>query len=351
MRFLRGASASNAARALLLARVGPQRSPLWAQRLKARDLLAVVRRHPDFPIVLETYREILSEVFDLPSLEDLLVRVRSREVEVHDVETRGASPFARSLVFAQVAAHLYEADAPPAERRAQALALDRGLLEELLGRSELRELIDADVLATVETELQRIATDRLARDPDELHDLLRRVGDLDLDALRARSASDPEPWLATLAAQKRASRVTVGGASRWIAAEDAALYADAALPDLLRRMRARTARSGRKTSRRVSVCPPRASRPRSPSSRPPASSCTATCARTSPERRGATSTSGDSSSDARSRRRATKSRRWTPRPSRASWARGTGSAKRAAARGGSRRRSISWKGFRCRGPA
>jgi ATP-dependent Lhr-like helicase len=217
----------NAARALLLARASPKRHPLWAQRLKARDLLAVVRQHPGFPIVIETYREILGEVFDLPALEDLLTRIRSRELQVHDVETRGASPFARSLVYAQAAAHLYEQDAPLAERRASALALDRGLLEELLGHGELRELIDPDVLATVESELQGLVEDRRARDPDELHDLLRRVGDLTLDEARARCEAEAAPWLDTLAAQWRALPVDVAGEARWIAAEDAALYRDA----------------------------------------------------------------------------------------------------------------------------
>jgi len=217
----------NAARALLLARPGPQRNPLWAQRLKARDLLAVVRKYPSFPIVIETYREILGEVFDLPSLEDLLTRIRSREIEVHDVETRGASPFARSLVFARVAEHVYEQDAPLAERRASALNLDRGLLQSLLGQGELRELIDADVLATLVAQLQGLADDRHARDPDELHDLLRRVGDLDLAEVGGRCAGDPEPWLATLTAQWRALAIDLAGARRWIAAEDAALYQDA----------------------------------------------------------------------------------------------------------------------------
>jgi ATP-dependent Lhr-like helicase len=217
----------NAARALLLARSGPQRNPLWAQRLKARDLLAVVRRYPDFPIVIETYREILGEVFDLPGLEDLLRRIRGREVKVHDVETRAASPFARSLVFAQVAAHVYESDAPLAERRASALVLDRRLLAGLLGQSEMRELIDTDVLARLVAQLQGTASDRRARDSDELHDLLRRLGDLGVDEGRARSEGDAGAWLATLAAQWRAVETRIAGGTRWIAAEDAALYRDA----------------------------------------------------------------------------------------------------------------------------
>jgi ATP-dependent helicase Lhr and Lhr-like helicase len=218
----------NAARALLLPRRSAKgRRPLWAQRLKAQNLLAVVRRYPSFPIVLETYRQALSDVFDLAGLRDVLAGIRDRSIRVHEVETRSASPFARSLVFAYVAAYIYEQDAPIAERRAQALTLDRGLLAELLGQAELRELIDPAVLDDLERELQHIADGRKARDPDELHDLLRRLGDLDADALAERADGDPAPWLAALAEQRRAVSLRFGEGPRWIAAEDAGLYRDA----------------------------------------------------------------------------------------------------------------------------
>ncbi len=218
----------NAVRSLLLRRRLPgQRSPLWAQRLKAQNLLATVRRYPNFPIVIETYRQALGDVFDLPGLKRLLTDIRSRAILVDDVETRSASPFARSLVFAYVAAYLYEQDAPLAERKAQALTLDRALLGELLGQAELRELIDADVLATLEAELQFLAEDYRARDADELHDILRRLGDLAEPELALRAKSDPAHWLATLAEQRRAVVVNIAGERRWIAAEDAALYRDA----------------------------------------------------------------------------------------------------------------------------
>jgi ATP-dependent Lhr-like helicase len=218
----------NAVRSLLLRRRLPgQRSPLWAQRLKAQNLLATVRKYPSFPIVIETYRQALGDVFDLPGLKKLLGEIRSRTVLVEEVETRSASPFARSLVFAYVAAYLYEQDAPLAERKAQALTLDRALLSELLGQAELRELIDPEVLATLEAELQYLASDYQARDTDELHDVLRRVGDLAERELARRATQDPTPWLASLAKQQRALRVNVAAESRWIAAEDAALYRDA----------------------------------------------------------------------------------------------------------------------------
>ncbi|MEY6434221.1 DEAD/DEAH box helicase, partial [Thioalkalicoccus limnaeus] len=223
-----GAFRENAARALLLPRRRPdRRTPLWAQRLKAQELLATVRRYPSFPIVIETYRELSSDVFDLAALKELLRALHSRRIRIDEVETRTASPFARSLVFAYVATYLYEQDTPLAERKAQALTLDRGLLAELLGQAELRELIDPQVLAEVEAELQRVADGDRARDPDELHDRLRRLGDLTEAEIAARSDGDGAAWVARLAEQRRAVRVRIAGESRWIAADDATTYRDA----------------------------------------------------------------------------------------------------------------------------
>ncbi|MDJ0740997.1 MAG: DEAD/DEAH box helicase [Gammaproteobacteria bacterium] len=229
----------NAARALLLPRRRPdQRTPLWAQRLKAQNLLAGVRQYPGFPIVLETYRQALGDIFDIAALREVLRAVRSRRVLVHDVETPSASPFARSLVFAYVAAYIYEQDSPLAERKAQALTLDRNLLSELLGREELRELIDAEVLERLELELQHLVDDRVARDADEVHDLLRRLGDLSADEIAARAATDVAAALARLVDERRAIRIRLAGDDRWIAAEYAGLYRDglgamppAGLPD------------------------------------------------------------------------------------------------------------------------
>ncbi len=218
----------NAVRSLLLRRRNPrQRSPLWAQRLKAQNLLAAVRQYPSFPVVIETYRQALADVFDLPGLRQLLTDIRSRAIRVDEVETRSASPFARSLVFAYVANYLYEQDAPLPERKAQALTLDRGLLAELLGQAELRELLDPEVLDELHAELQHLADDYRARDADELHDLLRRVGELTVDEAAARAVQDPSRWLDQLERQRRAVRVRVAGDQRWIATEDAGLYRDA----------------------------------------------------------------------------------------------------------------------------
>src|SRR3954470_455910 len=177
----------NAARALLIPRRRPgERTPLWQQRLKAQGLLQVARKYSSFPIVLETYRECLQDVFDLPALKRLLGRLRARELDLVDVETATASPFASSLLFDYIATYMYEDDTPPAERRAQALSLDRDLLRELLGQEELRELIDPVALAEVEADLQRLSERTQAANADSLHDVLRAVGDLTGEEAAAR---------------------------------------------------------------------------------------------------------------------------------------------------------------------
>jgi ATP-dependent helicase Lhr and Lhr-like helicase len=206
----------NAARALLIPRRRPgQRTPLWQQRLKAQGLLQVARRYPDFPVVLETYRECLQDVFDLPSLRGLLAALEQRRIDLVEVETPAASPYASSLLFDYVATYMYEDDTPLAERRAQALALDRDLLKELLGQEELRDLIDPAALEQVEEELRGST-----RTPDALHDQLLRRGDLAPDEFDGALA-------ASLEAERRAVRVRVAGSERLIAAEDAGRYRDA----------------------------------------------------------------------------------------------------------------------------
>ena len=218
----------NAVRSLLLPRRRPeQRNPLWAQRLKSQNLLAAVRKYASFPIVLETYRQALSDLFDIAALRKLLLDIQSRQIRVDEVETGSASPFARSLVFAYVAAYIYEQDAPLAERKAQALTLDRNLLNELLGQAQLRELIDPEVMNELEVELQHLTAARRARDADELHDLLRRLGDLSEDEINARAHCTVAAALNQLAKEGRAVQVKIAGEWRWIAAENAAIYRDA----------------------------------------------------------------------------------------------------------------------------
>jgi ATP-dependent Lhr-like helicase len=218
-----------AGRALLLPRrrVG-RRAPLWQQRKRAADLLAVASRFGSFPAVLETFRECLRDVFDMPALVDTLQRVERREIRVVDVETTAPSPFSASLLFSYVATFLYDGDAPLAERRAQALSVDHAQLQDLLGDAELRELLDPDVLDGLERQLQSLDEGYRARSADGVHDLLLRIGDLAEHEVAARVASPA--LLASLADLQRARRVVkvpVAGEPRYVAAEDAARYRDA----------------------------------------------------------------------------------------------------------------------------
>jgi ATP-dependent helicase Lhr and Lhr-like helicase len=216
----------NAARSLLLPRRRPGlRTPLWQQRMRSAALLQVAGQYPDFPILAETWREVMTDHFDMPALLGLLRAIRSREIRVVAVDTERASPFASSLLFSYVAEFMYAGDAPLAERRAQALTLDRELLAELLGSEDLRELLDPEAIATVELELQGLLPERFPRDPDEAHDLLVRLGDLTSEEALARGIS--EDWLRGLERERRAVAVRLGGESRWIAAEDAGRYREA----------------------------------------------------------------------------------------------------------------------------
>jgi ATP-dependent Lhr-like helicase len=251
----------SAGRALLIPRAYPgRRTPLWQQRLKAQGLLEVARRYPDFPIVLETYRECLRDVLDLAGLKDLLRGLSTREISLVEVETQSASPFAGSLLFDYVATYMYEGDTPSAERRAAALSLDRDLLRELLGAEELRELIDPTALARVEEDLQHRSPLTQATGADALHDVLRRLGDLSVREIRERVLEelDADAMLAALERERRAIRVRLGGEERVIAADDAGLYRDALgvpppgglpsafladVPDALERMVERYART------------------------------------------------------------------------------------------------------------
>ena len=206
----------NAGRALLIPRRRPgERTPLWQQRLKAQGLLQVARKYGSFPVILETYRECLQDVFDLPALKRLLTGLKTRQLDLVDVETATASPYSTSLMFDYVANYMYEDDTPPAERRAQALSLDRDLLRELLGQEELRDLIDPGALEDVEAQLRGEP-----RNADELHDVLRLRGDL-------RPGSFDPALAEPLLAEGRAITLRVAGEERLVAAEDAGRYRDA----------------------------------------------------------------------------------------------------------------------------
>jgi ATP-dependent helicase Lhr and Lhr-like helicase len=215
-----------AARSLLLPKRDPRRrAPLWQQRQRANQLLQVAGEYGDFPVVLEAMRECLQDVYDVPGLVGMMRDLATRRVRMVEVETPAASPFARSLLFGYVGMFVYEGDSPLAERRAQALSLDSAMLAELLGATELRELLDADTIAAVEAELTRLSDDRRAHGLDSVHDLLRSVGDLTTAEALARGATASD--LAELEAARRAIRVRIAGADRWLAIEDAGRVRDA----------------------------------------------------------------------------------------------------------------------------
>jgi ATP-dependent Lhr-like helicase len=218
-----------AARALLLPRRRPgTRTPLWLQRRKAANLLEATRDFGSFPIMLETYREVLQDHFDLPSLVDVLTDIQKRKVRVTEVEVDRPSPFARSLMFDFIGSFMYEYDAPLAEKRAAALALDRSLLADLLGEPEFRELLDSDTVASVEADLQHLSEERLVSTRDGVADLLRDVGPLAVDGISARCVNPDavREWLEDLSASGRVFVSHSAGDTIYVAVEDAARLRD-----------------------------------------------------------------------------------------------------------------------------
>ncbi len=218
----------NAARSLLLPKRRPgMRAPLWQQRKRAADLLAVASRYGSFPVLLETYRECLRDFFDMPALVGTLADVRSRTVRVAVVDSETPSPFAASLLFSYVASFLYDGDAPLAERRAQALAVDQSQLRELLGDAELRDLLDAGSMDAIEQQLQRLDPQYRAKSADAAHDMLLSIGDLSEDEVLARifNIAGAEGFQSLIAA-RRVLPVRIAGQPRYIAVEDAARYRD-----------------------------------------------------------------------------------------------------------------------------
>ncbi|KAA6461840.1 DEAD/DEAH box helicase [Acidobacteria bacterium AB60] len=218
-----------AGRALLLPRRRPDmRSPLWQLRKRSYDLLSVASRYPSFPLLLESYRECLRDVFDMPALTETLRAIEQRQLRVHTVETRKPSPFASSLLFSYVANFVYDGDAPLAERRAQALTIDQDQLREILGEADLRELLSSDAIAEVEEVAQCLAENYRARSADGMHDLCLKLGDLSREEL-ARRVSSPDLLgeIERLVRARRLLELRIAGEKRLIAAEDAARYRDA----------------------------------------------------------------------------------------------------------------------------
>ena len=218
-----------AARALLLPRRRPgMRTPLWQQRKRAADLLAVAARFGSFPALLETYREILRDHFDMPALVDTLRKIGTRALRVATIDSRVPSPFAASLLFSYVANYIYDGDAPLAERRAQALSVDQAQLRELLGDAELRDLLDADAVAALEARLQHLDDKYKVRTKDGLHDLLLRIGDLSLEEVEARTVvPDAVATMHALEDERRVVSLPIAGTRRSVAVEDVARYRDA----------------------------------------------------------------------------------------------------------------------------
>jgi ATP-dependent Lhr-like helicase len=215
-----------AARALLLPKRNPnRRAPLWQQRQRSAQLLSVAGQYGSFPVILETMRECLQDVFDVPGLVGLMRDVGNRSVRIVEVETTQPSPYARSLVFGYIGQFIYEGDQPLAERRAAALALDSGLLAELLGTIELRELLDPAAIEEVEAQLAWLTPERRLRDIEDVADALRVLGDLSPDELAQRGAS--ASMVAELETKRRTIRVRIAGADRWLAIEDASRVRDA----------------------------------------------------------------------------------------------------------------------------
>jgi ATP-dependent Lhr-like helicase len=212
-------------RALLLPRRRPGiRAPLWQQRKRAADLLAVAARYSSFPMLLETYRECVREVFDLEAATAILQQVQRGTIRVTALDSAKPSPYAGALLFSYIANYIYDGDAPLAERRAQALSIDQSQLAEILGSTDFRELLDKAALAEVEQQLQSLDPDYQARHTDGIHDLLLRLGDLSLEEIQARSTGGS---LEDLTAARRAVRVRIAAQTRFIPVEYAARYRDA----------------------------------------------------------------------------------------------------------------------------
>ncbi len=223
----------NAARALLLPRArGGKRTPFWLQRLKAKNLLAAVRQFDDFPIIAETYRDCLRDVFDMPHLEELLQRIQDGDMRVVAVDTLAPSPVASGLLFNFASKYVYEWDAPKAERHIQELAVRRDLLDDVLKGVELSDLLRPEAITETQQQSQHAAAGYQARSAEELAVVFEELGDLMTDEALARcvDADQGRLWLAQLAEQGRLMELAIPAGdpaqshTRWVMAEYAAEY-------------------------------------------------------------------------------------------------------------------------------
>lgn len=211
----------NAARALLMPRGQPgKRSPLWLQRLRGKDLLQVARRHPDFPIVVETFRECLHDHLDVPRLQELLSDIRAGRIEVVTRRAESPSPFASTLLFSFTAAQMYVYDGVEAGT-GQTGHLDRQLLEQLVSPGQQKHLLDPRAVNQVEKRLRGIG--QPPRTATETAEWLRRLGDLAETDLEGPMLD----FLAELEADGRAKRIEIPrtlAPQRWVATENVAQY-------------------------------------------------------------------------------------------------------------------------------
>ncbi len=216
-----------AARGLLLPRKNPgKRAPLWQQRQRAAQLLDVARNYPSFPIILETVRECVQDVYDVPALVELLTKLNASKVRIAEVTTGQPSPFASSILFNYTGAFIYNEDSPLAERRAAALALDPELLAKLLGTVELKDLLDGEVIAEVDQQLRRVSPDRRARNLEELADALRLLGPIPTAALPDHVLFDADLPTITATLAARVMVVRIAGVEHIAQVLDAPLLRD-----------------------------------------------------------------------------------------------------------------------------
>lgn len=221
-----------AGRALYLPRMRPgKRSPLWQQRLRAAELLESARHQRDFPLLIETARECLQDVYDLPALRDLMSAIQAGQVEIREVTTQTPSPFASHLLFGYVGQFVYQGDLPLAERLSSVLSLDSDLLRELLGPADLSQVLHPQVMEQLEAELQHLSLQRRVRPGEALVDLLRSLGPLTVAEIQARLTDQDAPSAEQVLRQLKHSRrlLLLHWASQeyWAAIEDAALLRDA----------------------------------------------------------------------------------------------------------------------------
>ena len=215
-----------AARSLYMPRMEPgRRVPLWQQRLRASRLLDAALKEDDFPLVLETMRECLQDVYDMPALRELMADLEQGSVRLVPASTKTPSPMASGLLFGYLGTFMYQYDMPKAERDAAMLAIDSDLLEQMVGRVDMADLLDQETVDQVTADLQRLSPRTRAKGVEGLADLLRILGPMDLAGIRRRMhGQEDEPAteaqvrviLEELKAQHRVVQIRLGARDCWV---------------------------------------------------------------------------------------------------------------------------------------